>query len=33
LLQEAGYSDVQSWVDLSGIERVSGGIRTLKEPT
>jgi release factor glutamine methyltransferase len=33
LLQEASYSDVQSWVDLSGIERVSGGIRTLKEPT
>jgi release factor glutamine methyltransferase len=33
LLQEAGYSDVQSWGDLSGIERVSGGIRTLKEPT
>jgi release factor glutamine methyltransferase len=33
LLQEAGYGDVQSWHDLSGIERVSGGIRTLKEPT
>ena len=33
LLQEAGYTGVQSWRDLSGIERVSGGIRTLKEPT
>jgi release factor glutamine methyltransferase len=33
LLQEAGYSGLQSWTDLSGIERVSGGIRTLKEST
>jgi len=33
LLVEAGYSDVQSWVDLSNIERVSGGTRPLKEPT
>jgi len=33
LLQEAGYSNVQSWTDLAGIERVSGGIRTLKEST
>jgi len=32
LLVDAGYHDVQSWVDLSGIERVTGGTRTLKEP-
>jgi release factor glutamine methyltransferase len=25
LLAEAGYTDVQSWQDLAGIERVSGG--------
>jgi release factor glutamine methyltransferase len=25
LLQEAGFADVQSWRDLAGIERVSGG--------
>nr|WP_315258580.1 peptide chain release factor N(5)-glutamine methyltransferase [uncultured Duganella sp.] len=25
LLTEAGYTDVQSWQDLAGIERVSGG--------
>jgi len=27
LLAQAGYTDVQSWQDLSGIERVSGGRR------
>ncbi|MBD8531392.1 MULTISPECIES: peptide chain release factor N(5)-glutamine methyltransferase [unclassified Massilia] len=27
LLADAGYTDVQSWRDLSGIERVSGGRR------
>jgi release factor glutamine methyltransferase len=27
LLSDAGYGDVQSWRDLSGIERVSGGRR------
>jgi release factor glutamine methyltransferase len=27
LLSEAGYADVQSWRDLGGIERVSGGRR------
>jgi release factor glutamine methyltransferase len=31
LLEQAGYTDVQSWRDLAGIERVSGG-RLLKEP-
>lgn len=25
LLQELGYAEVQSWVDLAGIERVTGG--------
>jgi release factor glutamine methyltransferase len=25
LLVDAGYTDVQSWRDLAGIERVSGG--------
>jgi release factor glutamine methyltransferase len=25
LLQQAGFSEVQSWADLAGIERVSGG--------
>jgi release factor glutamine methyltransferase len=29
LLLEAGYTEVQSWRDLSGIERVSGGRRAL----
>lgn len=33
LLVDHGYSDVQSWRDLSGIERVSGGACILKEPT
>ncbi|MFC5477572.1 peptide chain release factor N(5)-glutamine methyltransferase [Massilia suwonensis] len=28
LLADAGYTDVQSWRDLAGIERVSGGRRT-----
>jgi release factor glutamine methyltransferase len=27
LLSAAGYTDVQSWQDLAGIERVSGGRR------
>ena len=27
LLDAAGYTDVQSWRDLAGIERVSGGRR------
>ena len=27
LLSSAGYTDVQSWQDLAGIERVSGGLR------
>lgn len=31
LLQDAGYSDVQSWRDLSGIERVTGGLKIPKE--
>jgi release factor glutamine methyltransferase len=31
LLGEAGYAEVQSWRDLGGIERVSGGRR--KKPT
>jgi release factor glutamine methyltransferase len=30
LLTEAGYSDVQSWRDLAGIERTSGGRITLE---
>lgn len=33
LLVDHGYTDVQSWRDLSGIERVSGGACILKEPT
>jgi len=33
LLLDAGYENVQSWHDLSGIERVSGGACILKEPT
>jgi len=33
LLIDHGYNDVQSWRDLSGIERVSGGACILKEPT
>lgn len=28
LLEEAGFSEVQSWQDLAGIERVSGGRKT-----
>ena len=32
LLVDAGYSEVQSWRDLAGIERTSGG-RTTLEPT
>jgi release factor glutamine methyltransferase len=27
LLLSSGYTDVQSWQDLAGIERVSGGRR------
>ena len=27
LLSAADYTEVQSWQDLAGIERVSGGVR------